>query len=151
MTLKFLNIKGHLSWLQQEVNHRNVDRIIHSDKFHMVGKHGSLVPLSMCENIHFLKVHFFYILCVYAATPLFYSCSMAQTESSSVPVSLNFLFCPQFAADLAGVGFSSWESPERRRNYVGEGEQHKANSEALTKRKAKMFQLLKSRYLEWYF
>lgn len=57
----------------------------------------------------------------------------------------------QFAADLAGVGFSSWESPERRRNYVGEGEQHKANSEALTKRKAKMFQLLKSRYLEWYF
>lgn len=107
MTLKTLNIKGHLSWLQQEVNHRNVDKIIHSDEFHMVGKHGSLVPLSMCENIHFLKIHFFYTLYRSAATPLFYSHSMAQAESLSVPVSLNFLFCLQFAADLAVVGFSS--------------------------------------------
>lgn len=96
----------------------------------MVGKYGSLVPLSMCENINFLNIHFFYILYMYAATPLFYSHSMAQTESSNVPVSLNFLFCLQFAADLAVVSFSSWESPERRRNYVGEGEQQKANSEA---------------------
>lgn len=100
-------MKGHLSWLQQEVNHRNVDRIIYSDEFHMVGKHGSLVSLSVCENIHFLKIHFFYILYRSAATPLFYIHSVAQTESSSVPVSLNFLFCPQFAADLAVMGFSS--------------------------------------------
>lgn len=85
MTLKSLNIKGHLSWLQQEVNHRNADRIIHSDKFHMVGKHGSLVPLSMCENIYFLKINFFYILCRSAATPLFYSHRMAQIEAQVFP------------------------------------------------------------------
>lgn len=102
----------------------------------------------MCENIHFLKIHFFYILCRSVATPLFYSHSMAQTESWSVPVSLNFLFCPQFAADLAVVGFSSWDSPDRRRNYVGKGKQQKANSEADFNQKAKMFQSFKSRYLE---
>lgn len=85
----------------------NVDRIIHNNKFHIVGKHGSLVPLSMCENIHILKINLFYILYGSAATPLFYSHSMAQTESSSAPVSLIFLFCPQFAADLAVVAFSS--------------------------------------------
>lgn len=83
----------------------------------------------MCENIHILKINLFYILYRSAATPLFYSHSMAQTESSSAPVSLIFLFCPQFAADLAVVAFSSWDSPDRRRNYMGEGEQQKANSE----------------------
>lgn len=89
------------------MNHRNVDGIIHSDDFHMVGKRGSLVRLSVCKNIHFLKVHFFYVLYGSAADLLFYSHVMARMGSSSVPVALNFLFCPQSAADLAVMGFSS--------------------------------------------